>query len=116
MCLSKVRSRSISGLSRAFSTNGAMALTSCTSSSSAVPTSASGKRQLFSVAQVDLLQIRVERARSETAPDRSLHRSAAVSATCERAAERSEPERRSPPGDPLAEPSSVCRLFARMAS
>ena len=45
MCLSRSGVRSISGFSRALSTNGATALTSCTSSSSTDETSASGRRQ-----------------------------------------------------------------------
>ena len=44
MCLSRSGVRSISGLSRALRRNGAIALTSCTSSSSTVGTSASSRR------------------------------------------------------------------------
>ena len=56
-----------SGLSRALSTNGATALTSCTSSSSTVGTSDERHAPRVDVAQVDLLQIGVEPALGKNA-------------------------------------------------
>ena len=50
----------MSGFSRAFRTNGATALTSCTSSSSTDDTSASSQPPGVALAQIDLLQILVE--------------------------------------------------------
>ena len=65
MCLSRVGTRSISGLSRALSTNGATALTSCTSSS--LDGRHVGEQQPpgVAIAQIDLLQILIEPAGGE---------------------------------------------------
>ena len=62
MCLSRLGVRSISGFSRALMTNGAIAFTSCTSSSSTDGTSASSRRHEFRPAQVHLLQVLIELA------------------------------------------------------
>ncbi len=72
MCLSRPGARSISGLSRALRTNGATALTRCTSSSSTVGTSASQQAPGVRLAQIDLLLVLVEQAARKEAGCRPL--------------------------------------------
>jgi hypothetical protein len=60
MCLSRSGVRSISGLRRALKTNGATALTRCTSSSSTVEHFREQQPPRIAPAQIDLLQILIE--------------------------------------------------------
>ena len=82
MCLSRSGVRSISGFRRALMTNGATALTSCTSSSSTDDTSCEQQPPRVAAAQVDLLQILIEPPCAETGR-LSPGSSSGSSATCE---------------------------------
>ena len=85
MCLSRSGVRSMSGFRRALRTNGAIALTRCTSSSSTDGTSAQQQPPRVAFAQVNLLQILIEPALPETGPSaRPLRRAAAAPATVPR--------------------------------
>ena len=65
MCLSRSGVRSISGLSRALRMKGAMALTSCTSSSSTVGHLGEQQAPRVAVAKIDLLEILIQLALRE---------------------------------------------------
>ena len=98
-----------------------MAFTSCTSSISTVGTSASSMRHEFAVAQIDLLEIRVEPARRGTG--RCARRSSSGSSgTCESSAAMIDsaavPDRRQRADPRPPAPSSVraCAGMSRSAA
>ena len=102
MCLSRSGVRSISGLSRAFSTNGATAFTSWVSSSSTDGHLGQREPPRVPLAQVDLLQVLVEPAlREEVALRIARRRAAAAPATARRVGQPAIAAHRSTRGGPL---------------